>query len=685
VRLSLVCAALLFSASATNAQDAGPLQAAPTPSTESPTITADADRVAKEIEKVLQEPANTKPERAERSCAFGPKNKREQTAIEKSLNASVKAAAGFLEGIIFVGIGGADGGRVLVLPTVDSSGQLCGYEKKSITGTFDNSLKNSVNITRVDHDLKKPLKVMPEFVLMPAVIGDGRTMSLKLHLTRRGEAVGDAVVPLTRDENGTFGLHAGSVRPHILKLMAPVPKGSPSIPLVVLVLIFGAMIFTFATKFINLRGIKHAVSVIRGKYDDPDAPGEVTHSQAFSSALSATVGLGNISGVAVAVHKGGPGAVFWMVFLAFFGMAAKFVESTLSQRYRHIDADGHVEGGAFMYLSRGLAEMGKGMGFLGKGLAIVFALFCIGGSFGGGNMFQSNQAFVAVSGRLPFLADKAWLFGLVLAVLVGLVIIGNIQRIGAVAEKIVPTMVVVYMIGGITVLLMHLSDITSAVGVILSSAFTGDAVSGGIIGVLIIGFTRAAFSNEAGIGSSAIAHAAAKSHEPVREGLVAMMEPFLDTIIVCAMTGLVVVITGAYTSDLNGVLLTEHAFASVISWFPWVLAFAVCLFAFSTMISWSYYGERSWEYIFGRDLKAPGAETPLLKDGSILIYKLIFVGFVFVGAIGDLGTVIGFSDLMILAMAFPNIIGCVILLPKVRAMLADYWQRYTAGEMPPTQ
>jgi AGCS family alanine or glycine:cation symporter len=434
-----------------------------------------------------------------------------------------------------------------------------------------------------------------------------------------------------------------------------------------------------------LRGIKHAVAVIRGKYDDPDAPGQVTHSQAFSSALSATVGLGNISGVAVAVHKGGPGAIFWMMVLAFFGMAAKFVESTLAQRYRQIDADGHVEGGAFLYLSRGLAEINTGMGWLGKGLALVFAVFCIGGSFGGGNMFQSNQAFVAISGRIPFLADKAWLFGAVLALLVGMVIIGNIERIGAVAEKIVPTMVVVYMLGGITVLLMHFTDIPSAVGVILSSAFTGEAVSGGIIGVLIIGFTRAAFSNEAGIGSSAIAHSAAKTTEPVREGLVAMMEPFLDTIIVCAMTGLVVVITGAYTSDLNGVLLTEHAFASVISWFPWVLAFAVCLFAFSTMISWSYYGERSWEYLFGRDLKVPGAETPILRDGSILIYKMIFVGFVFVGAIGDLGTVINFSDLMILAMAFPNIIGCVILLPKVRALLADYWQRYTAGEMPPTQ
>ena len=311
---------------------------------------------------------------------------------------------------------------------------------------------------------------------------------------------------------------------------------------------------------------------------------------------------------------------------------------------------------------------------------MIFAIFCIGGSFGGGNMFQANQAFAAVSARLPALADKGWIFGLVMAVLVALVIIGGIQSIGRVAERIVPTMVVVYLVGGFTVLLANLTELPGAVGIILSSAFSGEAVAGGFLGILVIGFTRAAFSNEAGIGSSAIAHSAAKTTEPVREGMVAMMEPFLDTIIVCAMTGLVVVVTGAYTTDLNGVLLTENAFATVLSWFPWVLSFAVLLFAFSTMISWSYYGERSWEYLFRRHLKLGDRS---FHDGSIIVYKVIFVFFVFVGAIGSLDTVITFSDLMILSMAFPNIIGCALLLPKVRAALADYKQRLADGKMPP--
>ena len=438
-----------------------------------------------------------------------------------------------------------------------------------------------------------------------------------------------------------------------------------SLPFIVAWLVMGAVFFTLRMQFINLRGFWHAIEVTSGKFDNPDEDGEISHFQALASALSATVGLGNIAGVAVAVGTGGPGAIFWMVTAGFLGMSSKFTECTLGQMYRQIDERGHVSGGPFRYLSAGLADLG--LGGLGKGLSVLFAVMCVGGSFGGGNMFQSNQAVAQLTGVFPSLAGNELAMGIGLALLVGLVIIGGIKRIGAAAGIIVPLMCAVYVLAGLWILVAHAADVPAAFATIVGEAFSPKALGGGFIGVLVVGFQRAAFSNEAGVGSASIAHSAATTQEPVREGIVALLEPFIDTIIVCTMTGLVVVITGAYQSgESDGVRMTSEAFGSVISWFPYLLSLAVLLFAFSTMISWSYYGERSWTYLFG--------------PGSAMLYKVIFLVMSVLGAVLKLGSVIDFSDAMILGMAFPNILGAVLLSGRVREALDDYWTRYKKGE-----
>lgn len=447
-----------------------------------------------------------------------------------------------------------------------------------------------------------------------------------------------------------------------------------TLPFIVVWLILGATFFTLRLGFINLRGLKHAVEITAGKYDDATEEGEVTHFQALASALSATVGLGNIAGVALAVSTGGPGAVFWMIAAGFLGMSSKFTECTLGQMYREVDERGRVLGGPMRYLGEGLRVMG--LGPLGKVLAVLFAVMCIGGSFGGGNMFQANQAYVQTARVLPFFEGKELLFGIVMAVLVGAVIIGGIKRIGNVAGAIVPFMCGVYLLAGVAVLITHAGDVPAAFGRIVSEAFTPQGMVGGAVGVLITGFKRAAFSNEAGIGSASIAHSAASTNEPVREGLVALLEPFIDTIIICTMTGLVVVVTGEYLNvppdadeQIRGVSMTSNAFASVFPWFPYVLAVAVFLFAFSTMISWSYYGERCWVFLFGKR--------------SSMVYRVVFLGFVVLGTVLKLGNVVTFSDLMILGMAFPNILGLFLLSGQVSRKLADYWSRYRNGDMPP--
>ncbi len=442
-----------------------------------------------------------------------------------------------------------------------------------------------------------------------------------------------------------------------------------TVPIVVLWLIVGACFFTLRFQFINLRGFRHAVDVVRGRYSSADDPGEISHFQALSAALSATVGLGNIAGVGVAVGLGGPGAVFWMVTAGFLGMSSKFAECTLGQKYRHIAPDGKVSGGPMHYLHDGLAEIG--LPRVGTVLAAVFAVMCIGGSFGAGNMFQANQAASQMALVLPSLFEGrsgATVFGAILAVAVGLVIIGGIRRIGLVASALVPFMCGAYVLCGAVILLAHAGDLPAALWTIVEGAFRPDAAYGGFIGVLIQGFRRAAFSNEAGVGSAPIAHSAASTTEPVREGLVALLEPFVDTIIVCAMTGMVIVVTGAHAAPEagEGIQKTSWAFATVFPWFPMLLAVTATLFAFSTMISWSYYGERSWSYLFG--------------EQSSILFKIAFLVFAWFGAVSALDQVVEFSDLMLLGMAFPNLAGVILLTPEIRAELDSYLRRLRAGE-----
>ena len=469
------------------------------------------------------------------------------------------------------------------------------------------------------------------------------------------------------------------------------------VPWVLFPLILGALFFTIIFKFPGIRLFGIAINTVRGKYehveemdsdlnivdgDEPDtiriegADGEVNHFQALTAALSATVGLGNIAGVAVAVVIGGPGATFWMILAGLLGMSSKFVECTLGVRFREVDANGKVYGGPMYYLSKGLDSLKKGS--LGKVLAGAFAVMCIGGSFGGGNMFQSNQAasiFLSNAGIDSPMAGT--IFGLIMAVLVGIVILGGIQRIASVTEKVVPFMAVIYVGAALMIIFMKIELLPAAIAAIFKGAFTGAGIVGGGFGVLIQGFRRAAFSNEAGIGSAAIAHSAVKTKHAASEGIVALLEPFIDTVIVCTMTALVIVLFNITDVDgnfygnpsgvatigelqLSGVDLTTHIFESAIPNFSYVLTIAVLLFAFSSMISWSYYGLQSWTYLFGK--------TELNEK----IYKLLFCVFVVVGAAAQLDSVLAFSDAMIFGMMVPNMIGLVLLLPYVKEELQRY-------------
>ncbi|MEL6354699.1 MAG: alanine/glycine:cation symporter family protein [Cyanobacteria bacterium J06627_28] len=445
--------------------------------------------------------------------------------------------------------------------------------------------------------------------------------------------------------------------------------GENGFPFIVLWLLIGALFFTLRLKFINVRAFKHAIDVVRGKYDGPEDEGDVSHFQALAAALSGTVGIGNIAGVAIAIRLGGPGAAFWMTMAGFLGMSSKLAECTLGQKYRVIKPDGTVGGGPMYYLARGLSAMG--MASFGKALSVVFAIFCAIGSLGIGNMFQANQAFAAVSNVLPFLNGYSWLFGLFLAAVVGLVIIGGIERIGAVAGFLVPGMAVIYALACFWVILVNLPALPGAIGTIIATAFNPDAIAGGAIGAIVVGFQRAAFSNEAGLGSAAIAHSAARTDEPVREGIVALLEPFIDTMFICNLTAIVIVLTGVYadpaSADLNGAQLSAASFAQVISWFPYVIAVAGFLFAISTMISWSYYGQQAWAYLFG--------------DRTVNTYKVIFLACVFVGTVVNLGPVLDFSDIMALAMSLPNLLGCFLMSGVIARELNDYMGRLKSGEM----
>ena len=441
---------------------------------------------------------------------------------------------------------------------------------------------------------------------------------------------------------------------------------------IVVWLILGALFFTFYLRFISIRGFKHAIDLVRGKYTDPNSPGEVSHFQALTAALAATVGLGNIAGVAVAISIGGPGATFWMILAGFLGMSSKFAECTLGVKYRMYHQDGRVSGGPKYYLTAGLAE--KGLPRLGSILAIFYSICCIGGAIGAGNMFQVNQAFsmslTATGGETSFLQGYGWLFGTVIAVLVGIVIIGGIKGIARVTAKLVPIMAIVYVVTAVVILLGNAAQIPAAFGAIIMGAISPEGVVGGVIGAMIQGFQRAAFSNEAGIGSAAIAHSAVKTKEPATEGYVALLEPFIDTVVICTMTALVIIITGVYQDDggLSGVALTSSAFTSVFPWFKFILAIAVILFAFSTMLSWSYYGSISWSFLFGH------------SNGANYSFKVLFCLFTILGAASTLDSVLTFSDSVIFLMSLANLVGLYILAPVVKQEVADYQMRLAHAE-----
>lgn len=429
-----------------------------------------------------------------------------------------------------------------------------------------------------------------------------------------------------------------------------------SIPMVLIWLMSGALVFTCYLGFINIRGFSHAVGLLKNNKRS-GANGEITPFQALSTALSGTVGTGNIAGVAVAISLGGPGATFWMIVAGLLGMSTKFVECTLAVKYRQINADGSVSGGPMYYIKAALDKFN--LPLLGSILAMAFSVFVI---FGSAGFVHVNQGFVQVKTVTGF--DNAWLFGAIYALLVAAVIIGGLKSIARVTSKLVPLMCGIYLFASLVVMITHASAIPSALWLIVQSAFTPEAGYGGFIGVLIQGFRRAAYSNEAGIGSSPIAHAAAKTKEPISQGFVGLLEPFIDTVVICTITALVIILTGAYqTPGLDGVQITSGAFASVFSWFPWVLMVALLLFGFSTVISWSYYGMTGWRYLVGQEQRLTQ------------LYKVLFCIIVSMGAVPDVMAVFDFIDSMIFLMAVPNILALYLLLPEVKADLKAYWQK----------
>ncbi|HEX6257713.1 MAG TPA: alanine/glycine:cation symporter family protein [Euzebyales bacterium] len=454
-----------------------------------------------------------------------------------------------------------------------------------------------------------------------------------------------------------------------------VPIGETSLPLIVVWLFGGAIFFTVYNKFINLRGFRHSIEVTRGAYDDPDDPGETTHFQALMTALSATVGLGNIAGVAVAVSIGGPGATFWMVVAAFFGMSTKFVECSLGVKYRNEFEDGHVSGGPMYYIDRLSDKYPSIPSWAAKAVAAFFAVATIGGGLGAANMFQTNQAYVQfleIAGEDSFFGNNAWAFGLIFATIVGIVIIGGIKSIARVTEKLVPFMAGIYLLAAAVIIVLNITELPTALWRIFSGAMTGASVAGGFIGALVVGIQRSAFSNEAGLGSAAIAHSSARTDLHIREGFVAQLGPFIDTVIICSATALIIVITGVYEGagdEVEGVSLTSEAFAQRIPWFPSVLAIAVILFAFSTMISWSYYGVKAANYLFG--------ESTLVVRG----FQIIFLIAVVVGASLALENVVPLMDALIFLMPLANVLGLFFYAKEIREDLREYWNAYQSGEM----
>lgn len=468
-------------------------------------------------------------------------------------------------------------------------------------------------------------------------------------------------------------------------VFVPIPLGNTSVPFVVVWLVAAATIITIYFGAIQLRGFPVALDVVRGKFSRADDPGEVTHFQALSSAVSGTVGLGNIAGVGAAVALGGPGATFWMILAGLLGMATKFVECTLGVKYREVHEDGTVSGGPFRYLPVAFSRF---PGFVAKLLTGIFAVAILFFGVAGGTMFQSNQTFAqarsAFGGDSGILGSDgaSLLFGILMALGVGVVIIGGIKSIGRVTSKLVPFMAIVYVLACLVVILGNIGHVPDALGQIVEGAFSPTGVAGGVVGVLIIGFQRSAFSNEAGLGSAPIAHSAVKTRRPVSEGFVALLEPFIDTVVICTMTALTIIIadsqsfgaaraevteTGEFTGD--GVTLTSDAFGTFLPWFPWILTLAVALFAFSTVITWSYYGLKAWHYLFGRS-----------QVGDKVFYAIVCL-FVIIGSVLTFGMVLRFADAFLFVCAFVNLLGLYLLLPVVKREMKEYLEDRRSGRL----
>lgn len=453
-------------------------------------------------------------------------------------------------------------------------------------------------------------------------------------------------------------------------IFSPVEIFGAKVPVLIFIIILASIFCTFYLRGISIWGFKHSLFQIFHKKDNSGHAGEVSSLGALATALSGTIGIGNMAGVAIAISIGGPGAMFWMCVGAFFGMAVKFCEVTLALKYRTFNEDGSVSGGPMFYIEKGFEK--KGFPQLGKVLAYIFAIACLPGTIGGGCMLQTNQAaqqfIVITGGENSFFASHSWIFGLFVAIIVGLVIVGGIKSIANVTSKVVPVMCILYVVASLIIIATHFLQIPEAIETIIHEAFFPKAVAGGMIGSIIIGLRRSIQSNEAGIGSSPIAYAAVKTNEPISQGFVSMIEPFLDTVVVCSMTAFVIILTGQYLNyqnGISGVELTSAAFQSVIPFFPYILAIIIILFALSTILSWAYYGQKAWTFLFGEGNK------------RVKVYQIIFCLFIIVGSSMNIKSVIDFTDATYLVMAAPNLIAIFILLKDIKEDLIEYCKKHS--------
>jgi AGCS family alanine or glycine:cation symporter len=461
-------------------------------------------------------------------------------------------------------------------------------------------------------------------------------------------------------------------------IFCPISIAGSEVPVIILWILFAGIFFTFYFKGIAIWGFKHAIDIIakpaEKKQDNNGDCGEVSSFQALATALSGTIGIGSIAGVAISISLGGAGAAFWIFAGAILGMSIKFVEATLAVRYRRFNSDGSISGGPMHYIAHGLTR--KNMRWLGQPLSVIFAILCIGGGITGGNMIQINQSakqlVFITGGEHSFINGYTWVFGLLIAIVIGLVIVGGIKSIAKVTTVLVPTMCALYIISGLIVICVHIMDIPSAVVLIVKEAFHPTAIAGGIFGTIIIGLRRSVQANEAGTGAAAIVYATAQTKEPVSQGFVALLETFL-TGVLCLFTSLAIILSGVLKtvpigSKIEGIELASNAFQSVISFFPYILSLIAILFALSTLISWAYYGQKAWTFLLGEGKK------------RVLTFNLIYCIFIVIGSAMDVEPVINITDAMMIAMCVPNVIVLYILAPEIKKELKKYCQKYKIGK-----